>query len=84
MAETPKMAVSVGQVAEMAIGRLQGKYDALQAALAEIAQASAQLQEEFRYLLSYCEEQAQHSGYALEESAYRDVADKLRTLLDGE
>ena len=76
--------VTVGQVAQQAIDRLQGKYDQLQASLAEISTVSASLQDQLRELLSYCEGQAQHSGYALEESAYLDVAQKLRHLLDGE
>lgn len=41
-------------------------------------------EDELRELLSYFEAQAQHSGYALEESAYTDAAGKLRAILDGE
>jgi len=76
--------VTVDRVAQQAIERLQGRFDSLQQHLVDVQQASAQLQEQFRQLLSYCEDQAQHSGYALEESAYLDIAGKLRQLLDGE
>lgn len=76
--------VTVGQVAQQAIGRLQARIVALQSALAEVRTQSAHVQDTFRQLLSYCEDQAQHSGSAVDESAYSDIAGKLRQLLDGE
>lgn len=62
--------VTVGQVAQQAIERLQGRIN--------------ELEEAARELLSYCEGQAQHSGSAVDESAYDDISRKLRDLLDGE
>lgn len=62
--------VTVDQVAQQAIERLQGRIN--------------ELEEAARELLSYCEGQAQHSGSAVDESAYGDVAGKLRAILDGE
>lgn len=69
--------VTTGQVAQQAIERLGRQ-------VREIVKKERQRDEALRQLLSYCEDQAQHSGYALEESAYDDVAQKLRGILDGE
>jgi hypothetical protein len=84
MPEPKEGTVSVGQVTQQVIERLQGRAASVTAAMSEASRISTDLQDQLRQLLSYCEDQAQHSGYALEESAYRDVADKLRAILDGE
>ena len=76
--------VTVGQVAQRAIGRLQGRIETLTAIMGEVFRISADLQDQLRQLVSYCEDQAQHSGSAVDESAYTDVASKLRAILDGE
>lgn len=76
--------VTVGQVAQQAINRLQSRIDTLGAGIERRDLTIARQEDQMRQLLSYCEDQAQHSGYALEESAYRDIAGKLRQLLDGE
>lgn len=76
--------LTTGQVAEQAIERLQSRIDTLTTGVERRDLTIANLEERMRTLLSYCTEQAQHSGYALEESAYEDIAGKLRGLLDGE
>jgi hypothetical protein len=76
--------VTVGQVAEQAINRLQSRIDTLQAGIERRDLTIVRQQEQMRELLSYCRSQAQHSGYALEESAYEDIAGKMRGMLDGE
>lgn len=83
MPET-RMAVSTADVSRMALDRLATSLDELKAGVLKQAKHIMALEDEFRHLLSYCEDQAQHSGYALEQSAYLDIADKLRSLLDGE
>lgn len=70
--------VTIGQVAQQAIERLTAQGKTLASTLAEVSRISTDLQDQLRELLSYCESQA------LEESAYRDVASKLRGILDGE
>jgi len=81
------MAVSTADVSRMAIDRLQRRFDSLQKAMEEVGRVSADLQDQLRELLSYCETE---SGKYPEDvilnpgDAYRDVADKLRGILDGE
>lgn len=79
--------VTVGQVAQQAIERLQSRFDALQAALGEVRTQSAQLQDAFRQLLSYCETaaaRAERNDRMDIADAYDDITRKLRDLLDGE
>lgn len=76
--------VTVGQVAQRAIDRLQARIDTLEAGVERRDLTINRQTEQLRQVLSYCEDQAQHAGYALEESAYRDAAEKLRAILDGE
>ena len=76
--------VTVGQVAEQAINRLQSRVDTLQAGIERRDLTIANLEERMRTLLSYCQQQAQHCGSAVDETAYGDVAGKLRGMLDGE
>jgi hypothetical protein len=80
----PEENVTVGDVSRQAIERISGQVKSLTATMNEAARISADLQDQFRELLSYCEAQAQHSGSAVDESAYNDVAGKLRAILDGE
>ena len=56
-----------------------------QVTLAQVGQLAAdrmvRREHQLHELLSYLDGQAQHSGYALEEDAYRDAATKLREIL---
>lgn len=76
--------VSTADVSRSAINRLEARIDKLQAGVERRDLTISRHQDQLREALSYCESQAQHAGYALEESAYRDVAEKLRAILDGE
>lgn len=73
MAETPKMKPDQTRAAIQAMGR--------------IATESAELQDQLRELLSYCESQTvDPDGFKQTdaEQAYWDVATRLRNILDGE
>lgn len=83
MAST-EVKVTVGQVAERAINRLQSRIDTLEAGIERRDLTITRQEDQMRQLLSYCQGQAQHSGSATDESAYDDVAAKLRSILDGE
>ncbi|HJT93201.1 MAG TPA: hypothetical protein VJ777_14910 [Mycobacterium sp.] len=78
------MNVSTHDVARMALRRLEHRTNDLASAMSDLQAATATANDELRELLSYCESQAQHSGYALEESGYADIAKRLRGILDGE
>jgi hypothetical protein len=72
--------------ARMAMAAAQApSFEVLKEHLAAIAAASAAAQDAFRELLSYCEASTEdRSNGPIASAAYRDVADKLRGLLDGE
>lgn len=84
MPEPKEGTVSVGDVARQAIHRLEVTTARLIVGIERRDQTIAQTQDQLRELLSHCEAQAQHSGSAVDESAYNDVAGKLRGILDGE
>lgn len=74
--------------ARMAMAVTQApSFDKLKEHLQEIAAASAASQDAFRQLLSYCETEADdwpEDVILTPGDAYRDIAGKLRNLLDGE
>lgn len=83
--------VTVGQVAQQAIGRLQGRIETLTAIMGDVSRISADLQDQLRQLVSYCEGQAADAddsmGYYERQYArpvYGEIAEKLRAILDGE
>ena len=78
--------VSVGDVSRQAIERLQGRVASITQTMGEVSRISADLQDQMRQLLSYCESQDPGPGFKRTDAelAYSDVADKLRNILDGE
>lgn len=77
--------VAVGDVARQAIERLQDRFKTLQLTMGEISRVSADLQDQLRELLSYCESRNAEAATGSEAAyAYGEIADKLRGILDGE
>jgi alkaline phosphatase len=76
--------VSTADVSRSAINRLEARVETLQVGIERRDLTINRLQDQARELLSYCESQAQHCGSAVDETAYGDVAGKLRGILDGE
>lgn len=73
--------------ARMALAGQTPSFDALKESLAEVQAQSARAQDAFRQLLSYCEVEADEwpeDVILTPGDAYRDIAGKLRHLLDGE
>lgn len=84
MPEPKEGTVTVGDVSRQAIQRLELTTARLIVGIERRDLTIANMGERMRQLLSYCEGQAQHCGSAVDESAYGDIADKLRGMLDGE
>ena len=75
--------VSTGDVARQAIERLTADSRRAVAVMGELGRAAAELQEHLLEVLSYCETKTEETEGGA-RYAYRDVADRLRAILDGE